>query len=542
MKKCLLVLTAVLMLFFGRAGSTAGALEDGRIEKEDRLNLGKEKYYTAKEFFYIERDAAKAEELLAEAEEVFRRVEEDYDRYYWLGRVAFLKAGVKISRAEKEEAEEAFIECEEAIKRALACDREASDAHRLLGEALFEQNREDPFLAWAYLPQAFLLLEKAAVLDRENQAAKSALAEYYIEAPFLLGGNPKKGIEVLENISSPADRHEEFSAAYRLGKAYALDGRKEEAAAFFAQALSIYDKDPQVREELAKLQEKEEKKDFRAGIYPILPPLEGFVLGGGFFVDYKGFSPYLCGSYDLLEQLFYYSLATQLTFSPTVTADAGYSRKSAFYHPGYVYQEGMGAGLYYHDGLQSFLQIDVFNGEIGGDDKAPVTTGSVSAAAAKPLYYDWGKSVGFYLMLTAGRVAEENYYIANMELPVRYNDYRGLIALGYIDQGERTGLHYSNLVRGYESDDKEGSCVVLLRLERCFPLFLYSEKPFLGALHGAIFVDTGSLFNDRTDFLLQKSAGTGLVLDIPPAEMRLDLAVREDWRIQPVFALEFKMF
>src|SRR5690554_4514843 len=84
MKKCLLVLTAVLMLFFGRAGSTAGALEDGRIEKEDRLNLGKEKYYTAKEFFYLERDAAKAEELLAEAEEVFRRVEEDYDRYYWL--------------------------------------------------------------------------------------------------------------------------------------------------------------------------------------------------------------------------------------------------------------------------------------------------------------------------------------------------------------------------------------------------------------------------------------------------------------------------
>src|SRR5690554_4822737 len=143
MKNYLLAFTVVVMLFSGPAGNTAGAFEDGRIEKEDRLNLGKEKYYTARDFFYIERDAPKAEELLAEAEEMFRRVEEDYDRYYWLGRVAFLKAGVKLSRGKKEEAGEAFIECEEAVKRALACDREASDAHRLLGEALLEQNKED---------------------------------------------------------------------------------------------------------------------------------------------------------------------------------------------------------------------------------------------------------------------------------------------------------------------------------------------------------------------------------------------------------------
>lgn len=542
MQKYIPVLTVLMLFFLSIAGNAAGAWEGGKIETIDRLNLGIEKYYAAQDFFYRQRDTAKAEELLGEAEELFGGVEEDYDRYYWLGRAAFLKARVKTGQAKEEEAEEAFIQCEEAVRRAIACNRKASDAHRLLGEALLEQNKQDFAFAWAYLPQAFLLLEKAAVLDRENRAARSALAEYYIEAPLLLGGNPKKAVAILEKLPSPGDRHEEFLTAYRLGKAYALDGRKEEAAALLAQALSIYREEPQVWGELIKIQAEEEKKHFRIGLYPILPLEKGFVLGGGVLVEYKGLSPYLHGFYDLSEQLVYYSLATRMALSPTVTADVGYFRKYASYHPGYQYREGVGAGLYWRDGLGSFWEIDVFNGKIGGYDQTPVNTGSVSAAAAKPLYYDWGKSVGLYLTLTAGRVEEENYYIAHMELPVRYNDYRGLLTLGYIDQEKRTGLHFTNLVRGYESEGGKGSCVVLICLERGFPLFPYTDKPYLGALHGVIFADAGSLFNDRTGFHLQKSAGAGLVLHTPLVETRLDLAVREDWRVQPVFAFKVQMF
>lgn len=342
MPKYIPALTVLLFFFMGLAGRVAGAGEGGGSEPIDRLNLGMEKYYAAQDFFYRQRDPDKAVELLEAAEELFGGAEDDYARSYWLGRAAFLKARIKTEEGKEEEATEAFLQCEAAARSALACDRGASEALRLLGEALVERNKNDSAFAWAYLPQAFLLLEKAAVLDRENRVARSALAGYYLEAPLLLGGNPKKALAILENLPASEDRHEEFLAAFRLGRAYALDSRKEEAAALLTRALAIYPEDPQVREELRRLRAEEEVQNFRLSFYPILPPADGLVLDGGVMVEYGGFSPYLSGSYDLVEQLVYYSLATRLTLSPAATAEVGYFRQYASRHPGYQYREGAG--------------------------------------------------------------------------------------------------------------------------------------------------------------------------------------------------------
>lgn len=513
----------------------------GAFENEENwIGLGKEKYYTARELFYKERNLDEAERMLAAAGEMFFRVEEGFERHYWLGRVAFLTAKVKTGRDEKE-VREAFTECAQAAQEALTYDGKAGAAHSLLGGALLEQNNQNGFFVeFAYLPQAFLQLEKAVVLDPENHAVQSALAEYYIETPFLLGGHPQKAIEILKDLPPTADKHEEFLTAYRLGKAYALDGRKEEAIALLEQSLSIYSNDPLAREELAKLQAEEEKKEFRMGVYPILPPEAGFVLGAGAFVEYKGVSPYLSGSYDLSDKLFYYSLATRLRFSPTVTASLGYFRESTSY-PGYLYQEGARTWVSYHDGLRTFCSFGFFSGEIGDTDKETVTTNSVLTSVAKPLYHGWGRTVDLNLSLTAGWVEEESYHIINVKAPVRYNDYRGLFSLGYISQGKKIDLGYTSPVRGYTTDSKEGNRTVLLSLERSFPLFPYSLKPYLGALQGVVFVDTGSLFNDRADFSLQKSAGVGLLYNTPLVNIRLDLAFTEDLAPQPLFAFEFKM-
>lgn len=187
MPKYIPALTVLLFFFMGLAGRVAGAGEGGGSEPIDRLNLGMEKYYAAQDFFYRQRDPDKAVELLEAAEELFGGAEDDYARSYWLGRAAFLKARIKTEEGKEEEATEAFLQCEAAARSALACDRGASEALRLLGEALVERNKNDSAFAWAYLPQAFLLLEKAAVLDRENRVARSALAGYYLEAPLLLG-------------------------------------------------------------------------------------------------------------------------------------------------------------------------------------------------------------------------------------------------------------------------------------------------------------------------------------------------------------------
>lgn len=543
MKRSIIILVLLVVLLTGGAGTVAVAFGDGEVEGKDWVNLGKDKYYQAREVFYKEGNTEEAVVLLGEAEELFLRVEEAYDRYYWLGRVAFLMAKVQMRLDKKEEATRLFEDCKKAAREALICNRGASEAHRLLGEALLEQNRRSGFFAaGAYLPQAFLLLEKAVILDPGNHAAQSALAEYYIEAPFGLGGNPKEAIEILENLPPAGDKHEEFISAFRLGKAYALDGQKEKAINSLEKALSIYDNSPVVLEELDRLYSEEEKKDFNVSIYPILPPLEGFVVGGGISFNLRRLSPYLSGSYDLFNDLFYYNLATRLSLSDTLTGNLGYSRRSNTYHPGYLYQEGMGAELFYHDGLRSFLALNLFRGEIVSDDKDSVTTNSVSIIGTKPLYHSWGKTAGLYFDLTAGLVEKGDYYITNIMLPVRYNDYSGLVYLGYINQGEGINLHYTNPVRGYGSDNKEGDCTVLLTLERSFPLFPYSTKPFLGALQGVVFVDMGSVFNDHADFLLHKSAGAGLLLNMPLANIRLDLAITEELELQPVLNFQFKMF
>ena len=437
----------------------------------------------------------------------------------------------------------AFVRCEKAVAKALAYNREASDACRLLGEALLERNlRSGFFSAGAYLPEAFLLLEKAVILDPGNHAAQSALAEYYMEAPFILGGNPKKAIEILENLPPAGDKHEEFLSAFRLGKAYALDGQKEKAINSLEKALSIYDNSPVVLEKLNRLYSEEKKKGFNVSIYPILPPLEGFVVGGGISFNLRRLSPYLSGSYDLFNDLFYYNLATRLSLNDTLTGNLGYSRKSNIYHPGYLYQEGVGANFFQYYGPRAFLALNLFTGEIGRNDGISVTTCSVSVATQRPLYHNWGKAVSLYVDLTAGLGEEKNYYITNVMFPVRYYDYSGLIYLGYINEVEGIDLYYTNPVRGYGSNEEEGNCTVLLKLQRSFPLFPYSAKPLLGALQGAVFLDAGSVFNNREDFImLKKSAGAGLLLNTPLANIRFDLAVTEEGKLRPLFNFEFKM-
>ncbi|NLY91616.1 MAG: hypothetical protein GX081_08450 [Firmicutes bacterium] len=414
--------------------------------------------------------------------------------------------------------------------------------HQLLAEEILERPSGRGFIyEFAYLPQAYLLLEETLISDPDNYNAQGFMAEYLIQAPYLLGHHPKKAIKILENLPSFGDEEQDSLTACRLGRAYLLDGQREKALSALNEFLSIYEKNEAAKAELAKILAQVEKP-FQVSFYPILPFNE-VVLGAGVTAKYRQFSPNLSGSYDLSYDLFYYNLSAKYTFTLPTWAELGYFRESNSLHPGYHYQDGLKTQFTYDNGLGSYFNLALFAGEIGRGDKMkePVNTQLATVFAASHLYDDWGKNLSYSFSATFGTVEKENYQVYRLRLPLRYHNYRGLLFLGHINQGREINMHFNNLVRGYGSDDREGVNLVLLCLERSFNLFHRSRKPFLGALQWRIFTDLGTVYNDQADFALQKSVGTGILYNTPLFDICLDLAFTEEG-MEPVFAFVGKVF
>lgn len=422
-----------------------------------------------------------------------------------------------------------------------AMARKTEDDQRLAEEILQTFAGSNFSTEFAYLPQAYLLLEEALIAEPGNYKAQGLMAEYLTKAPEFLGNHPKKAIKILENLPPFGNEEQDALTACRLARAYQLDHQTEKAFSTLTDFLARYENNGAVRAELAKLR-TEEEKTFQLSFYPILP-FNGLMLGGGLTAKYKQFSPKLGCAYDFSHQLFYYELSAGYQFTPATRTELGYYREKNFLHPGYHYWEGWKTKFGYDNGLGGTFKLTLFTGEIGRGDKKkePLHTRLAALAAANYLYDDWGKDLRYDLGATFGTVEKEDYQIYTLKLPFRYHDYRGLLALGVINQGEAINMHFSNnLVRGYTSDGRKGVKLFLLAFERRIKLFPHSPEPFLGALQGRIFADVGAVYHDRTDFTLQKSVGPGILYNTPLFDICFDLAFTEEG-IKPVFQVTEKV-
>ena len=414
--------------------------------------------------------------------------------------------------------------------------------NQLLAEGILERYSGRGFVPeLAYLPQTYLILEEALISDPNDHNAQGLMAEYLIQASDLFGHHPKKAIKILENLPFAGDEELDALTACRLGRAYYLDGQREKALSTLIEFLTIYENNEAVTTELAKILAKEEQA-FQVSFYPILP-FDELVLGIGVTAKYKQISPNISGSYEIERNLFYYSLSGNYTISPLTWVELGYFRENNPLHPGYHYRDGIRTQFTYNNCLGSYFDVALFGGEIGRGDKEkePVNTKLVAICAEKYLHDDWGKNLSCSFSAAFGTVEKENYQVYRLRLPARYRNYRGLLALGYINQGEAIAMHFENEVRGYRSDDRHGAILLLLSLERSFRLFRYSQKPFLGALQWRVFTDWGTVYNDKADFSLQKSVGAGIFYNTPLFDLCLDLAFTEEG-VEPVFELVGKVF
>ena len=90
-----------------------------------------------------------------------------------------------------------------AGERAVALEPNNSDYHLWLGRAYGEKAENSPFwTAWGMAKRVRIEFEKAVQINSNNVDAMSDLAEFYVEAPSILGGGKDKAARAAEQLSA----------------------------------------------------------------------------------------------------------------------------------------------------------------------------------------------------------------------------------------------------------------------------------------------------------------------------------------------------
>jgi tetratricopeptide (TPR) repeat protein len=116
-----------------------------------------------------------------------------------------------------------------AAERAVALEPNNSSYHLWLGRAYGEKADHSPFwTAWGMAKRVRMEFEKAVEINADNVEAMSDLAEFYIEAPGILGGGKDKAARTAELIAA----HNETMAHWVRGRLAEenkdLDGAEKE--------------------------------------------------------------------------------------------------------------------------------------------------------------------------------------------------------------------------------------------------------------------------------------------------------------------------
>lgn len=120
--------------------------------------------------------------------------------------------------------------------RSIELNNDFSDSHRVKG-ALFSNMISGMFSGIRYGGMAEDEINIALKIEPNNALAKIEVAREYINKPGLLGGDVKKGIEILEKILK--DNHEIEKGYVSLGIAYEEIGEREKSMNIFKQLLNL---------------------------------------------------------------------------------------------------------------------------------------------------------------------------------------------------------------------------------------------------------------------------------------------------------------
>ncbi len=273
-----------------------------------------------------------------------------------------------------------------------------------------------------------------------------------------------------------------------------------------------------------------------AEISPIWP-LETNLIGLDYKYNIKSFSPYIGMAIGLDTGDIYKHLGTTITFEK-VKFDINYGFWLNQGIPGYIDQTGIEGTMFYAFSPDQNIMISLFDGEVSSEEKEQTSVDSIFIRYDQPLFNIHGWQLNIYSEITAGLAeqTEDAFFAHKLILPLKYNNFKIIPTFGTINQDDVIKPYYdlADFVRGYPEKNITGDQAVALTVEQQYPLFLYSENPYLSSLQGVIFIDGGKVFksNENTkDIDIHSSVGAGLVLYLVKVDMGLVEAVTDegDW-------------
>lgn len=177
------------------------------------------------------------------------------DRLLWRSRIEYMVARGYQAVEDKKQAI-AHYESGISFLDRLQPDRVSSESWRMTSECVSQLCL---LKSTAYVitngPKVSTYAEKALALDPRNAAAKVIIAAAKVYPPAMFGGNPKRGIELMQDAlaTGTADRDDLFNIYSGIGLAYGKLKDTENARRWLEKALELYPGNAFAREEYRKL-------------------------------------------------------------------------------------------------------------------------------------------------------------------------------------------------------------------------------------------------------------------------------------------------
>jgi tetratricopeptide (TPR) repeat protein len=174
---------------------------------------------------------------------------------YWLSRIEYLMGRAEQNIERKKDAagyyEQALAHIEEAL------DKEPfSEGFRMKSEIISQMCLvKGVGFILSKGPKVNPLAEKALDLNPENGKAIILIASSKVYPPPIYGGNPEKGIELMQKANRMPDieKDDRFNIYSGIGVAYEKLGEKEKAAYWLEKALELYPENVYAREQYEKV-------------------------------------------------------------------------------------------------------------------------------------------------------------------------------------------------------------------------------------------------------------------------------------------------
>jgi tetratricopeptide (TPR) repeat protein len=179
----------------------------------------------------------------------------DADRQLWRSRIEYMVAR-GYQALENKVASVAYYESGLAALEVLKPDRISSESWRMTSECISQLCllKGTGYIV-ANGPKVSSYAEKALALNPGNAAARVIIAAGKVYPPAMFGGNPKRGIELMQEALAlgTAERDDLFNIYLGIGLAYGKLKNTAEARRWLAMALELYPGSVYARTEYEKL-------------------------------------------------------------------------------------------------------------------------------------------------------------------------------------------------------------------------------------------------------------------------------------------------